>query len=232
MLAPDADRELRSDRCLGYYVDAAPQVFSTSVGIRVVITSAKHTSKCLEHHLVDFLGAWSCRFADVSEIDLVKQNFIDSYLKSPRDDTLVDPPSCPVFRAPFTQGSANLELGRNTKMHLHHWGKIVTGSRKFGGKFGEEEITEADIADIPGAQLVEFVRTKLQAPSALVILGDSIGQCEAQPKRSWLRRSFDVKRPVASCSQITHSTPVKSILMFRELIKESELEELYGMYED
>lgn len=234
LLATAADRELRMEKCLGYYVDAAPQMFSTSVGIRLAITSSFHSSTCLEQHIRVFLKEWSTRLSSYTaqEFDTIKNNFTVSYVDSPRDSTLTDPPSCPVYRVPHTQGSSNIGEGKNTKRHRHNWGKIVTGNYHFGGKFGEEEVSRNKVINLESSYFIEFVKDKLLLPSALTVLGESSKECNINlPKRSWLRRSFDFKKHTR-CYQESESSPLSSIVQFNEVINDDVLSDVYGLYTD
>lgn len=234
LLATAADRELRMEKCLGYYVDAAPQMFSTSVGIRLAITSSMHSSTCLEQHIRVFLKEWCTRLLShtAQELDTIISNFIVSYVDSPRDSTLTDPPSCPVYRVPRTQGSSNMGEGNETKRHRHNWGKIVTGNHLFGGKFGEEYVSRDEVLGLGSSAFIEFVKNKLLLPSTLTVLGESSKECKMNlPKRSWLRRSFDFKGHTR-CYQESVSSPILSILQFNEVINDDVLSDVYGLYTD
>lgn len=234
LLATAADRELRMEKCLGYYVDAAPHMFSSIVGVRLAITSSMHSSTCLEQHIRVFLKEWRTRLLSQTdqELDTIKHNFISSYIESSRDSTVTDPPSCSVYRVPHTQGSSDIGEGKNTKRHRHNWGRIVTGNYLFGGKFGEEYVSKDEVLTLKSPDFSNFIENKLLLPSTLTVLGESLKECKIKlPKRSWLRRSFDFKNHTR-CYHESESISISSIEQFNEVINDDVLGDVYGLYTD
>lgn len=235
LLAKEAEHYLREVKRLGYFVDVSPQINSTSVGLRLTIISTTHTSSCLEHHIVSYIHDWATSFIVLPfhKILELKEKFIESYIDSPKDSKMTDPPSCPVFRAPSTQGSAKISEERNTKIHLHNFGKIVTNNYLFGGKLGEEYVSKRRVQNLDAQILIDFIKEKVLEPSILTIQSWSLRQCKTTlPRKGWLRKTLSRKSSAVTCQLFKNTNTIRTILDFNNLKNANHLNDLYSLYMD